>query len=150
MSVKRLEAVRVVAGNVDRDRIVVPDVLGEGLARLPVEHDDSRRSPETCEEIVLPPLVEVQTPDDPRARERQVRLHHRLRQAAVPAQLREPAAIVGVDLERDALDPVDHGETLFTPVSSITPPISARCCQCLPASSHQPSTSCAWSLPSSA
>ena len=37
---QRLEAVRVRPGDVDRDGVVVADVLGERLAALPVEHDD--------------------------------------------------------------------------------------------------------------
>ena len=37
---QRLEAMRVVAGDVDRDRVVLADVLGERLARLAIENDD--------------------------------------------------------------------------------------------------------------
>ena len=42
-----------------------------------------------------------------------------------------------IPFERKQLDALDH---LFTPVCSIRRPTSARSCQCLPPSCHQPST----------
>ena len=105
---------------------------------LAVEHDDARRSLQAGEEVVLAALVKVEAADDALARERDVRLHGRLRQDALASQLAEPAALVLEPLQRDPHDPLDAH--LFTPVSSIVRPISARCCQCLPASSHQPRT----------
>ena len=40
---ERLEAVRVAAGDVEGDRVLVADVLGVGLTALAIEHDDARR-----------------------------------------------------------------------------------------------------------
>ena len=40
---ERLEAVRVVPRDVDRDGIVLTDVLDERVARLPIEDDDAGR-----------------------------------------------------------------------------------------------------------
>ena len=72
---ERLEAVRVDAGDVDRDRVLVADVLSERLAGRAVEDDDARRSLEAREQVVLAALVVVQAADRPLARERDVRLH---------------------------------------------------------------------------
>ena len=59
-----LEAVRMTARDVQRDRVVVPDVLGEDLARRAVEDDDASRATKACEEVVLPALVVVQPADN--------------------------------------------------------------------------------------
>ena len=85
---ERLVAVRVAARDVDRDRVVVADVLGERLARLAVEHDDAHHALQADEEVVLAALVVVQPADHALARAREVRLAHRLRQRARAHQLR--------------------------------------------------------------
>ena len=145
---ERLEAVGVVSGDVDRDGIGLADVLAERRPGLAVEHDDAGGAAQGDEEVVLAALVEVQSADHARARERDVRLRHPLRERAVATKLAEPAALVLDDGERDPLDAWDAHP--LAPVSSTRRPISARCCQCLPASSHQPSTRTTSSLPSSA
>ena len=68
---------------------------------------------EADEEIVLAALVVVQAADHALARERDVRLAHRLRQLRRAHQLHEPAALVVVALQRDARDRNGHG--LFAP-----------------------------------
>ena len=85
---QRLEAVRVDAGDVDRGRVVVADVLGERLAGRPVEDDDAGRSLEADEEVVLAALVVVQAADHAPAREAQVRLARRLREQRLAPELR--------------------------------------------------------------
>ena len=71
---ERLEAVRVVARDVDGDRVVVADVLGERLAGLAVEDDDARHALQADEEVVLAALVVVEAADHAAAREGDVRL----------------------------------------------------------------------------
>ena len=110
-----------------------------------VEDDDARHALHAREEVVLAALVEVEAADHAATGERDVRLHGRVREEALAAELAEPAALVLEALERDPDDPLDAH--LFTPVSSIVRPISARCCQCLPASSHQPRTGTTESAP---
>ena len=107
---ERLEAVRVTAGHVDGDGVLVADVLGERLAGRTVEDHHAGRPAHADEQIVLAPLVVVQAPHDARAREREVRLDHPLRKSAVAADLAEPPALVGVHVQRYPHDPVDHGE----------------------------------------
>jgi hypothetical protein len=109
---ERLVAVRMDPGDVDRDRVLLADVLGERLACLQVEHDDAHHALDAGEEIVLAALVVVETPDHASAREREVRLLHRLRQLRRAHQLREPATLVVEAAQRDPAEPVDH---LFTP-----------------------------------
>src|SRR5205823_6251407 len=133
---ERLVAVRVTPGNVDRNRIVVADVLGERLATLTVEDDDAHHPRQAGEEVVLAALVVVQSADDARPRPGHVRLADRLRQLARAGELGKPAAAVLVPADREPLD----DQTLFTPVSSTRRPTSARSAQCLPPSCHQPST----------
>ena len=58
-----LEAVGVMPRDVDRDQVVVADVLRESVAALAIEHDDSSHALEAGEEVVLAPFVIVQTPD---------------------------------------------------------------------------------------
>ena len=85
---ERLVAVRVDAGDVDRDRVVVADVLGERLAAcVAVEHDDAHHSREADEEVVLAALVVVEAADHARARTREVHLPDRLRQRARAREL---------------------------------------------------------------
>ena len=69
-----LVAVRVRSRDVERDRVVVADVLGERLARVAVEHDDAHHAADAREEVVLPTLVVVERADHALAREREVRL----------------------------------------------------------------------------
>ena len=57
---ERLEAVGVPSRDVDRDRILVTDVLGERLAALAVEHDDACRPLQADEQVVLAALVVVE------------------------------------------------------------------------------------------
>src|SRR3954453_11126741 len=135
---ERLVAVRVPAGHVDRNGVLVADVLGERRAGLAVEDHDPHHSLQAEEEIVLPALVEVQGADRARPGLREVRLPDRLRQVARARELREPAALVLVPRERKTLNAFDH--YVFAPVSSIRRPMSARSAQCLPPSCHQPST----------
>src|SRR5262249_13208523 len=130
-----LVAVGETARDVDRDRVLVADVLGERLTALAIEDDDANRSLEADEEVVLPALVVVEAADHPAPRAGEVGLPDRLRQLARADELHEPAAAVVAAVEREALD--DH---LFTPVSSISRPTFARSAQCLPPSCHQPST----------
>src|SRR5581483_7845924 len=132
---QRLVAVRVAAGDVDCDGIVVADVLDVHVAALPVEDDDADGSLQTDEEVVLAALVVVQTADHALPRPREVHLLDRLRQPGLARELREPAAAVLVALERETVD-----VHLLTPVSSTRRPTSARSAQCLPPSCHQPST----------
>jgi len=61
---QRLEAMRVDPGDVDRDRVLLADVLVEGLTRRAVEHDDASRAAEARKEVVLAPLVVGQPADD--------------------------------------------------------------------------------------
>ena len=148
---ERFEAVRVVPGDVDGDGILLADVLRERVAARAVEHHDPGGPAEAREEVVLPALVVVEAAEHARARERDVRLPHRLRQRAVPSELAEPATLVLDAAERDPDEAVDHAAScLFAPVCSMRWPMSARCCQCFPASSHQPVTSAASSRPASA
>ncbi len=103
-----LEPVRERAADVDRDRVSLADVLGEGLAACPVEHDDARRALEAGEEVVLPSLVVVQAADHPFPGKGEVRLSRGPRQGALTVELGEPPALVGVPAERDAGDAFDH------------------------------------------
>ena len=105
---------------------------------LAVEHDDARRALQADEEVVLAALVVVEAANDALTGEGDVRLPRRLRQQALAAELREPAALVLEEPQRDAEQAVDHG-SLFTPVRAIRAPISGRD-SCVPASSHQPLT----------
>src|SRR5215471_3517960 len=105
---QRLVAVRVDAGDVDRDRVLVADVLVKRLAARAVEDDDANRSGEADEEVVLPTLVVVEAADDTPPRTGEVQLPQRLREGARARDLREPAALVGVALERETTEPVDH------------------------------------------
>src|SRR5512133_509027 len=65
-------AVRMDARHVDRNRVVVADVLRERLAGRPVENDDAHHSREADEEVVLAPLVIVEPADDALSRAREV------------------------------------------------------------------------------
>ena len=114
----------------------------------PVEHDDARRALQADEEVVLAALVVVEAADDALPGEGDVRLPRRLRQEALAADLREPAALVLEEPQRDPDQAVDHG-TLFTPVRAIRAPISGSD-SCVPASSHQPLTRWHASAPCSA
>src|SRR5207244_7406641 len=96
------------AGNVDGDRIVVADVLGERLAALEVEDDDPSRALDADEEVVLAPLVVVETADHALSRERDVRLPHPLLDPARAVDLDEPATLVLEPPERDPADALDH------------------------------------------
>src|SRR6476619_5387426 len=71
---ERLEAVRVAAGDVQRNGVLVADVLRERLARLAVEDDDAGHALEAAEEIVLATLVVVEAADHAGTREGEVRL----------------------------------------------------------------------------
>ncbi len=122
---QRLEAVRVAAGDVDRDRVVVADVLGVRLAALPVEHDDARHPLQADEEVILAALVVMETPEDALAREREVGLSRLLRQQRLAPDLREPAALVLETAQRDPKQAVDHA-SLLTPVRWIRAPISSE------------------------
>ena len=102
---ERLVTVGVDAGDVDRNRILVADVLGEGLVRLPVEDDDAHHPLETEEEIVLPALVVVEAAHHARPRVREVRLADRLRQVTRTRELREPPALVLEALQLDPAQP---------------------------------------------
>ena len=95
------EAVREVAGHVDRREVVVADVLAERLARLAVERDDARTSLQADEEIVLSALVEVQAADRALTREGDVRLADRLRQVCRARDLDEPPARIVEPAQRD-------------------------------------------------
>ncbi len=102
------EAVGVMPRDVDRDQVVVADVLREGLAGLAIEHHNAGGPLQAREEVVLAALVIVQTANHALAREREVRLHGALGQAAVPAELAEPAPLVLEAAKRDDLDARDH------------------------------------------
>ena len=134
---ERLVPVRVDARHVDRDRVVLADVLGERLAGLAVEHDDAHHALEAEEEVVLSALVVVQRANHTLPRPSEIRLAHGLRQRARPHQLHEEPALVVETAQRNARDQRHH---LLAPVSSIRRPTSARSPQCLPPSCHQPST----------
>src|SRR5207244_3888175 len=116
---KSFVAVRVASGDVDGDRILVADVLGERLAALAIEHDDPHHPLQADEEVVLAALVIVEAADHALARPREIRLPDRLREPADACKLRKPAALVLVPRQRKAFD--DH---LFTPVSSTRRPTS--------------------------
>src|SRR5229473_6055928 len=88
---QRLVPVRMNPGNVDRDAIVVADVVGERLAGRPVEDDDTHRAGQADEYVVLTPLVVVQTSNDTRARAGEVRLLDRFRKRARSHELGEPS-----------------------------------------------------------
>src|SRR5207302_711402 len=102
---------------------------------------------QTAEEIVLATLVKMQAADHAPPREGEVGLCRALRQQGIASQLHHPPALVLEASKRNQPDALDH---LFTPVSSIRRPISAKWCQCLPASSHQPSSLRTSSRPSCA
>src|SRR3954465_4150893 len=87
-------SVREIARHVDRSEVAVPDVLGEGLARLTVERHDASLALQAHEEVVLPALVVMQPANRPPAREGDVRLPDRLRQEARTRDLRQPATLV--------------------------------------------------------
>src|SRR5262249_33076332 len=95
-----------------------------------------------CEQVVLPAQVIVEAADHATPREGDVRLHRRPGQQALAAKLAEPAPLVLEQAQRDPHDSLhtDADAHLFTPVSSIVRPVSARCCRCWPAPSHQPRT----------
>ncbi len=112
---QRLEPVRVASRDVERDGIVVADVLGERLAAVAVEDDDTGLAGDAVEEIVLAALVVVEAADHALSRERDVRLAGRLRQPRLAAYLHDPAARILVHQGRQAEDPLDHG--LFTPLA---------------------------------
>src|SRR3954470_23804529 len=132
------------ARDVDGSEVLVADVGREGLARRAVEHDHAHHPADAGEQVALPALVVVEAADHALAREGEVRLLHGTRQLRAAHQLHEPAPLVLEAPERDHLDALDH---LFTPVSSISRPTSAKSCQCLPPSCHQPSTRCTCSSP---
>ena len=118
------------------------------LAGAAVEHDDARHPLQADEEIVLAALVVVEAADHALAREGDVRLPRRLRQEALAPELREPAALVLEEPQRDPDQALDHA-SLFTPVRAIRAPISGSD-SCVPASSHQPLTRWQASVPRSA
>ena len=109
---QRLEAVGVAAGNVDRDGIVVADVLAEDFPAHAVEHNHPRRPVETDEEVVLAALVEVQAPNRPGPREGHVGLDRRLRQRAFAPDLDEPAALVLETAQGNAHETLRHASRL--------------------------------------
>ena len=109
---ERLEAVRVVAGDVDGDRVVVADVLGERLAGLAVEDDDARHPLQAREEVVLAALVVVEAADHAlRARSETFVWRIGFGSATRAAELAEPAALVLEALQRDHSDAVDHASS---------------------------------------
>ena len=110
-----LEPVRVVARDIERDGIVLADVLGERLPRAAIEDDDASVPLEAYEEVVLAALVVVEPADDAVSRKRDVRLFRRPGQERLAPDLRHPAAIVLVHPERDPLEAVDH--SLLTPLA---------------------------------
>ena len=110
---QRLVAVGVDAGDVDRDRVLVADVLGERLAGGAVEHDDAHHPLEADEEVVLAALVIVEAADHAAARAREVGLPDRLGQSARARELGEPAALVGVPRELEPPQAVDHPRRPF-------------------------------------
>ena len=132
---ERLEAVRVVAGDVDGDRILVADVLGERLAALAIEHDHASHPLQAGEEVVLPALVEVQPANHTLTGERDVRLPPRFRKPRRPGELDEPAALVLEPPERDHL----HAPFMraCSPRSSTNAP-SLESASCVPASATSP------------
>ena len=105
---ERLEAVCVAAGNVERDRVLVADVLAERLTRVAVEDDDPGRPLQAGEEVVLAAEVVVEPANHARPRERDVRLPGGPRQRALTPQLAEPAPLVLDATQRDAEQPFDH------------------------------------------
>src|SRR5262245_24115896 len=136
------------ARNVDRHRVLVADVHGEGLTALSVEDDNARRPSETDEEVVLASPVEVQPPNHASPGEGDIRLHGRLRKQAVAPDLDEPAALVREDPQRKEKDPRDHA-CLFAPVSSMSVPMRPSA-SCVPASRHHPLIRAVRSRPCSA
>ena len=117
---ERLVPVGVRPWDVDRDRVLVADVLAEGLAGLRIEHDDPHHALQADEEIVLAALVVVEPPDHALTRVRQVRLLHRLRQRRGAHELHEPAALVVEALQRDAAEALDHLLAPFWRTKSLT------------------------------
>ena len=97
------------------DLLTSIDVLAECLAALAVEDDDAHGALEADEEIVLSALVVVQAADHALTREHHVRLAHRLREERRPHELHEPAAIVGVALQRNPRH--RNGHCLFAPLA---------------------------------
>src|SRR5919198_3652392 len=71
---QRLEAVRVTAGDVEGDGVLVTDVLAERLSRLTVEHDDAGGSLQAGEKGVLTALVVMESADHAATGEGHVRL----------------------------------------------------------------------------
>ena len=112
---QRLEAVRVMTRDVQRDRVLVADVLRERLAGVAIEHDHARRPLQAHEEVVLAALVVVQPADDALPRERDVRLPGPLGEQRLTPDLDHPAALVLVGAQRDALEAFDHA--LFAPLA---------------------------------
>jgi hypothetical protein len=112
---ERFVAVREAAGNVDGNRVLVADVVGERLIRREIEHDDAGHPAEAGEEVVLAALVVVQGADYALPREDDVGLPCLLRQPALAPQLDEPAALVLEAAQRNALYGLDHTRALFTP-----------------------------------
>ena len=110
---QRLEAMGVVAGDVDRHRVLVADVLAEGLTRLAIEDDDAGGALEAGKKVVLPAHVVVKATDHALAREREVRLQRPLRQRRLAPQLHQPASSVLDAVQRDAHEAIDHD--LFAP-----------------------------------
>ncbi len=135
---ERLVTVRVMPRNVDRDRVLVTDVLAERLAARTVEDDHTRRPLETGKEVVLAALVVVEPSDHALPGEDEIRLQRRPWERTLPPQLGEPAALVLKAVQRDAEEPLDHA-VLLTPVRAISEPISGSD-SWVPASSHQPRT----------
>ena len=93
-------------GNVDRDRVLLADVLGEPLTRLAVEDDDAHHPGEADEEVVLAALVVMEAANHAGTRLRKVHLPDRLRKVARTDQLGEPATLVLVPREWKPCD--DH------------------------------------------
>ena len=101
---QRFVSMRIRAGDVERDRVVVTDVLREHLAAVAIENDHAHHPRQTHEEIVLTALVVVQAADHAALRPGEVGLPDRLRQRSLASELGEPAALVLVARQREALD----------------------------------------------
>ena len=97
---QRLVTVRMQTRHVDRDGVVVTDVLGERLPGRQVQDDDAHHSRETDEDVVLAELVVVEPAHDAAPRVREVDLPDRLRQRARARELAKPAALVVMPRER--------------------------------------------------
>jgi hypothetical protein len=71
---------------------------------------------DASEQVVLPALVEVQAANHALPRERDVRLHGRLRQRALTPELHEPPSLVVEAAKRDPDEALDHAGRL-TPLA---------------------------------